>query len=207
MPWSKEKALEYQREYRRDRRDKFNAARRALHAANPEKGRSYQRKWRAANPELVKQTQLRAKAARKASYPQRREVIQARIRKYRATNPHKIREYNQRAYIKNREKILHAAARTQDKRRAVKIGAPLGDTLVIEQWQKSIRLMEWVRCHWCGTKVNGKKVHFDHVVPLSKSGSHSIENLCASCPDCNYHKSARLIADWVVGGQSFLNLT
>lgn len=205
MPWSKSQKLAWQREYRKKHRQIINAARRTKYAASRGKEQEYQRRWRLAHPDKVSAQNVIANAKRRAAYPRRRQEIQEKIRKWRAENPHKIREYNQRSYYKNRDKIIHSAARSQDKRRAIKIGAPLGDVYVIERWQKSIRSMKWVRCHWCGTKVNGKRVHFDHVRPLSKGGAHSIENICASCPDCNYHKSARLIADWIVGDQAFLS--
>lgn len=198
-------------------RDALNAARRLKYSENRESEKSRLRQWRESHPDLVRGQKLRAKAARKERYPAQREAIQERIRTFRAQNPDKVREYNKKAYIKHRGKVLiraaeyqksnpHVAIATAAKRRASKMDAPLGDLALITHWQKLIRALRWVRCHWCGTKVYSRKIHFDHVTPLSKGGAHSIANICASCPDCNHRKSARLIADWIVADQSFLNL-
>ncbi len=218
MPWSHEKQMAYQREYRKLHRETLNAARRSKHLDNPEAQRAYQRNWRSVNPGLVKRQLARANASRKSRYPEQRERIQKRLREFRAANPQKVAAYQRKAYEKNRPKLLayvkkyvkenpHVPALANAKRRAAKMGASLGDVSLIVQWEKSIRAMNWVRCHWCGTKVSGKKVQFDHVVPLSNQGPHSIGNLCASCAECNQRKNARLIAGWVVKDQSFLNLT
>jgi len=201
----------------RHNREIINAARRENYARNREKEQNRLKKWRADHPDLVREQNRRRKAATNAKYPEKREAIQARIRKFRADHPEKVREYNQRAYRKHRQKILmrakryakenpHVVAGTQAKIRAIKMGAALGDLVVIGQWQKAIRAMKWVRCHWCGTKVTGRKVQFDHVVALAKGGAHSIANLCVSCRECNQRKNARVIADWVVDGQAFLAL-
>lgn len=175
------------------------------------------RKWRAEHPEIVREHNRRSMEKRRAQYPKNREAIQDRIKKFRAAHPEKVQEYNRRAYLKHRKSMIERASKyakahpevvaaTQAKRRAIQMAAPLGDLSVILQWQKSIRAMKWVRCHWCGTKVGGRKVHFDHVVSLHGGGSHSIGNLCASCRECNEHKNARAIADWISGGQTFLSL-
>ena len=153
----------------------------------------------------------------KAKYPERREAIQAAMKARRAANLDKWRERDRKTYRKHRLKIIARAAKyakehpevvaaTQAKIRAAKMGASLGDAKLILQWQTSIRAIKWVRCHWCGTKVAGKKVHFDHIVALSKGGPHSIENLCAACPECNQTKNARSISDWICAGQTFLPL-
>lgn len=180
--------------------------RRAYRILHRERDLANARKWRESHPDLVAAQRARAYASRNAKYPDQRESIQAQIKKRRAADPKRFRAYDRKSYLKNRAKAIARSSKYCAKRRALKEAASIGDTAVISQWQKEIRLMKWVRCHWCGTKVPGRKVHFDHVVALTKGGSHSIGNLCASCPECNRSKNARVIADWVVGAQTFLNL-
>lgn len=47
------------------------------------------------------------------------------------------------------------------------------------------------RCWWCREPV-GDTYHVDHVIPLAKGGSNGPENICISCPTCNYAKGAQL---------------
>lgn len=49
------------------------------------------------------------------------------------------------------------------------------------------------KCAYCGIADHA---HFDHVVPLSRGGRHSIGNLLPACAHCNLSKGSRLLADW-----------
>ncbi len=52
-------------------------------------------------------------------------------------------------------------------------------------------------CAYCG--VEGRestKWCVDHVVPLSRGGTHDEENLVACCSPCNSSKSDRLLSEW-----------
>ena len=47
------------------------------------------------------------------------------------------------------------------------------------------------RCQYCGAAAE----NIDHVVPRSKGGTHTWENVVASCRPCNMRKEDRLLAD------------
>ena len=47
-------------------------------------------------------------------------------------------------------------------------------------------------CVYCGCEATG----FDHLVPVSKGGQHSLENLAPACGSCNSRKSNHPI--WVM---------
>ncbi len=66
----------------------------------------------------------------------------------------------------------------------------------IKHWIERIRSSDNVSCYWCTDNFNGKDMHIDHVIPVSKGGSHSIGNLCASCVSCNTSKKAKSIKEW-----------
>lgn len=44
-------------------------------------------------------------------------------------------------------------------------------------------------CRYCGRRAPEVTLHCDHVVSHVSGGSDDMENLAASCPDCNYGKS------------------
>jgi 5-methylcytosine-specific restriction endonuclease McrA len=51
-------------------------------------------------------------------------------------------------------------------------------------------------CNYCGNYYEGK-MHIDHVIPISKGGLHTIENLVSSCATCNLSKSDKLLTKWL----------
>lgn len=51
-------------------------------------------------------------------------------------------------------------------------------------------------CAYC---ENGKLEEWDHIVPISRGGRHSIGNLAPSCRDCNRSKSHRTVTEWRSG--------
>jgi hypothetical protein len=49
-------------------------------------------------------------------------------------------------------------------------------------------------CHICEAPIESKSdLHFDHVIPLSKGGPHSMENIRPAHAKCNLRKSNKLI--------------
>lgn len=63
-------------------------------------------------------------------------------------------------------------------------------SLTRDQW-KEIKRRFGYACAYCG-KVQ-KKPEMDHVIPLSKGGPHSAENIVPACRTCNATKGDRLI--------------
>jgi 5-methylcytosine-specific restriction endonuclease McrA len=49
-------------------------------------------------------------------------------------------------------------------------------------------------CFYCEAKVT--KLTLDHVIPLSRGGTHSIGNLVGACSTCNSSKGNRFITEW-----------
>ena len=46
-------------------------------------------------------------------------------------------------------------------------------------------------CYYCNCELDEKK-HLDHYIPLSKGGTHSIDNVVWSCASCNLKKGAKV---------------
>lgn len=158
----------------------------------------YQRHYRKLKPE---KNRLACKRWREKNREKELARNRAKGKKYRERNKAKQRAYMQLWRPGNQDKILEYTHR----RRALKASTQV-DVSGIARWMREIKTKPFVRCHWCGTKIHGKQVRFDHIVPLSKGGPHIISNLCACCQDCNASKAARAISEWIVGGQSFLPL-
>lgn len=50
------------------------------------------------------------------------------------------------------------------------------------------------RCYLCDEVLEQGRgtIHMDHVVPLSRGGTHTLDNLRPTCPTCNWTKQNRL---------------
>lgn len=50
-------------------------------------------------------------------------------------------------------------------------------------------------CQYCGRKLRTEELNLDHVLPLSRGGKNSWENVVCSCIPCNMRKSNRTLAE------------
>lgn len=53
------------------------------------------------------------------------------------------------------------------------------------------------KCKYCGLGVNEHNAQIDHIVPRSKGGSDSLDNLATACRKCNVLKSDRDLIDFI----------
>lgn len=67
----------------------------------------------------------------------------------------------------------------------------------ISKWE-NLRSLVFIRdghtCQYCGSK--GAPLHCDHVVPVSRGGSNTLDNLKTSCRTCNLSKGAKTLEEW-----------
>ncbi len=136
--------------------------------------------------------------------------------KWRESNKDKIKHYRKKAYDADPKKhqeygrkwrelhpeYFRAAAK---KRRALQAKATV-NLRGIEKFMEGVKAKELIRCYYCGENTPTKTCHFDHIVPISKGGAHSVENLCATCPTCNLSKHDKPIDAWIRVGQQILSL-
>jgi 5-methylcytosine-specific restriction endonuclease McrA len=59
--------------------------------------------------------------------------------------------------------------------------------------RKNILLRDRNTCQYCGIILNSSDLTLDHVVPRSRGGSSSWENLVACCHTCNRRKGNHLL--------------
>jgi len=61
--------------------------------------------------------------------------------------------------------------------------------------RRNLFLRDHGSCQYCGMQVSLKTGTIDHVVPRSKGGLHTWENVVIACIPCNQKKGSRLISN------------
>lgn len=149
--------------------------------------RGYSAAFVARDPER-KRSQFRAYAAR---HPERRR---AKDRKHHAENrPARIAKalaWNQR----NRERFNQICVNAQEKRRAIKKGVTA--TMTLFDWETTLEVFNG-RCAYCLEPCKAEQEHFR---PLSRGGTHDVDNVVPACEACNRRKHAGLIFDFLPRG-------
>src|SRR5215467_1793469 len=67
---------------------------------------------------------------------------------------------------------------------------------VPEALSRAVRSRAHGRCQYClmHESLQGATFHVEHVIPQSKGGESTLENLALACPGCNLHKAGRTTA-------------
>ncbi|HIJ82022.1 MAG TPA: HNH endonuclease [Desulfuromonadales bacterium] len=60
-------------------------------------------------------------------------------------------------------------------------------------WQNRLALG---LCHYCGNKFTASELTMDHLVPVSRGGKASRNNVVPACKDCNTRKKYLLPIEW-----------
>lgn len=116
------------------------------------------------------------------------------IDKERARSPERlryIRENQKRNSAKYREWRRMNPARTSNHRLARRNREATG-ALTERDWARVVA-RSLGRCSYCGIK---SKLTMDHVVPLSRGGTHTIGNVVPACGPCNFRKGRRFLTEW-----------
>lgn len=164
----------------------------ARHVAHREEDNARSAAWRAAHPE-------EERARRAAHYADHQEEEKAKSVAYYANHPEERKAYSRAHYATHPEEVLarnaahrvthpevHTAARAR--RAARKKGLPA--TLTAEQWL-AIQQAYKHCCAYCGKKESKKHpLTQDHVIPLSKGGGTTPDNIVPACGPCNSRKHA-----------------
>lgn len=149
-------------------RDCATAELRRLWKANPET-------WRAGN---------------RAAYHKNTEVRKAQVKRYRAANLDKVNTYDRKrgkeAYRKAPEKRRMYTAVRRARNRAN------GEGFTTPQW-RALCAKYGNRCLCCGKPSPEITLSPDHIVPVSRGGKGTIDNIQPLCIQCNKRKSTKTI--------------
>lgn len=161
-------------------RDCVAAYARQYHQANAEQRAARARAWNAAHPDRIRQ-RVRARNARPDVQERRREVERQRY----AADPERHRAYQrdwQRAH--NGAKQIAAL-----KFRLKRLGRGDEPVLTVDEWN-DLCARHNNRCAAC--QVEGP-LTIDHIVPVSRMGASTINNIQPLCRPCNARKYTAIV--------------
>lgn len=155
----------------------------------------------AANVEQVKEKS-------KARYAAHAEENRQQKRKLRAMYPEKYRDFSRRNYIKHAEdyRALSGEWRKNNPIKRREYGRRYdahkrGTSTNPVDYAHILELHGYI-CHICHREISPQApnrdpsaLHFDHVIPLSRHGQHSEENIRPSHQVCNLRKNNRLLEE------------
>ena len=115
-----------------------------------------------------------------------REKMLARSREYSKTDRgREIKRKNQKKYARTEQGRIKGRLRNI-RRRALLMGA--GGTFTDADWTATLTRQEH-RCLYCNQAFSETTpATIDHVIPLSRGGSHDASNIVAACKPCNSRK-------------------
>ena len=139
--------------------------------------------------------------------PECKQCEMERSRRYRLTNKDKVREtkrvwqennrnktqqYEKKYRENNKEKRRTLSRNRKYRRRQIEKGS--GNTVIIDKFALLSR--QGGMCANC--KIKGVDVvwHLDHIMPLSRGGTHTLSNVQVLCSFCNQRKSSKLPDQW-----------
>lgn len=176
---------------KRDQRE-YNLA---YYQKNKEKLKQRSRDWKLQNPERYKTSQSIHREANRerinrerrilyATNPTFAENIRAGSRAWGKENPErrrtKLRTWRERNPDKTKASLL--------KRYALTRGASDAELIL----RSEVYDRDNALCRYCGIKLGKEEWHLDHIVPVSKGGKHTKDNVCVSCPSCNLGKGNKI---------------
>lgn len=199
-PWCKDCRKEYHKEYGRDYRAKNSEriSERLKRYYEENRERVGEKKRLRRESEEVRQGE-RERSRR--NYLEHKEEYRERTYKWRHENPEKEREHKRVYRERHKEGIkkYRSCFRREHPekdlaygaRRRMLIGAKMDNEIDIKRIYKRDRDI----CYLCGKKVKKSERHLDHVIPLSRGGAHSEENLRVTHGRCNLIKGAKLVEE------------
>lgn len=152
------------------------------------------RAWRAKNKERVAelnrmfyQENRQKRLEYHRSYRQKnKDYFKEAMKKFKRDNPSYSRNYNREWSRANPEKINERSR----KRRARRLGN--GGAFTAQEWHMLKQHYKFT-CLCCRRQEPEIQLTVDHVIPLSKGGRHSIENIQPLCRSCNSAKHDDMI--------------
>jgi 5-methylcytosine-specific restriction endonuclease McrA len=146
--------------------------------------REYDRRYKEANREKLA-------ALAREYYWEHLSKVRARQKEYREGNK-PAHAQRLRTWMKNNPGASRAARESPEIRERLRSAPPFTTRDVSDHLK-----IQSGRCYWCNCQL-GSTYEMDHLIPISKGGGNSRDNVRAACVTCNRKKGDRLPMDFVL---------
>ena len=168
------------------------------YAKNPEKTKAQVKAWQEANPERHRSARRVISRRKWATLTSAQKLVKTRRQEQRRSPEERERrkQYQRRYYrdhragrmaANNARRRCHPEWRIQDQQRRRARKRLLPATLTRDQW-RAIKAAYRNRCAYCGER--SRRLTQDHVIPVSKGGGYTPDNIVPACRSCNARKQA-----------------
>jgi 5-methylcytosine-specific restriction endonuclease McrA len=132
--------------------------------------------------QLTPEQRERARKRASDDYYKHREERLAKERAKRSADPERFR-----AAVRERHRRDPSSAKNAYHKRKARLTGN-GATLTRSQWKS---IIDWFAnlCAYCG--IECERLTQDHVIPISRGGTHDAQNVVPACRHCNARKYAR----------------
>jgi 5-methylcytosine-specific restriction endonuclease McrA len=136
------------------------------------------------NPELYRKSE---RDAHKRLYENNHNYYLEYYRNYRKAHPEQTHETHKKWRVRN----LDWYRCKEQRRKAAKLASPSDFTDY--DWQALLYIYD-ERCAYC--RKSNIPLHMDHVIPLSRGGTNTTDNIVPACKKCNTSKGDKLLQEW-----------
>ena len=181
-----ERKRERDRKYYESNRDRIIKQNSDYYYANKERVTQSKKKYRENH-----KTELAEQNREYQRLPEVKKKNAIRLKQYRARNRERVRAAYKKYYDNNKELMSLYNTRKNHKRDMRENQSDC--TLTLEEWERILKA-EGYKCSCCGTPFSAEvPATKDHIVPVTKSGGLTRENVQPLCLSCNSKKKDRTI--------------
>lgn len=180
---NKERILKKEKEYRKNNKEKIAIYKKNYQQKDSRK--EYREKYYQNNKERILNN-------RKNYYQNNRDRLLENQKEYYHNNKEARVEYN-KEYFRNNP---HIGFNNRLKRKE-RLENVCGSGITKKEWYEIMNSTDWT-CFYCEEYIGNKnrKRTLDHIIPVSRGGPNTKENLIPSCKRCNCSKNDKIGNEW-----------
>jgi len=155
---------------------------------------AYKQAWAKAHPDRIRMYQQRTREKNRERIRIRARIYYLRRSDFRKMRANAWHENNRARSLENSrrwKRLNRAQHAVQHQRRRARLRSAEG-SYTVQEWT-ALKAYYDYRCLSCNLQEPDISLTVDHIVPLSKGGSNSIDNIQPLCGRCNSRKQAKAI--------------